>query len=52
MKTKKHTSCPVNKTPERDLYQLVTDRVIEAIEKGVAPGNVHGAQYGLTAAIQ
>lgn len=37
MKTKKHTSCPVNKTPERDLYQLVTDRVIEAIEKGVAP---------------
>ncbi|HAI5503471.1 TPA: ArdC family protein, partial [Escherichia coli] len=37
MKTKKHTSSPVNKTPERDLYQLVTDRVIEAIEKGVAP---------------
>ncbi|HGG2528959.1 DUF1738 domain-containing protein [Escherichia albertii] len=37
MKTKKHTSRTVNKTPERDLYQLVTDRVVTAIENGVPP---------------
>ncbi|EJH1098719.1 ArdC family protein, partial [Escherichia coli] len=37
MKTKKHTSRAVNKTPERDLYQLVTDRIVTAIENGVPP---------------
>ncbi|EOA7561090.1 TPA: DNA primase, partial [Escherichia coli] len=37
MKTKKHTSRTATKTPERDLYQLVTDRVVTAIENGVPP---------------
>lgn len=37
MKTKKHTSRTANKTPERDLYQLVTDRIVTAIENGVPP---------------
>ncbi|EFG9951004.1 DUF1738 domain-containing protein [Escherichia coli] len=37
MKTKKHTSRTAIKTPERDLYQLVTDRVVTAIENGVPP---------------
>ncbi len=33
----KHTSRTATKTPERDLYQLVTDRVVTAIENGVPP---------------
>ncbi|MFK3810361.1 ArdC-like ssDNA-binding domain-containing protein, partial [Escherichia coli] len=37
MKKKKHTSRTATKTPEHDLYQLVTDRVVTAIENGVPP---------------